>query len=109
VGLTPTPYDSGSMRHEQGISKAGNRRMRRMLVELAWCWIRWQPNSQLTRWFEERFSSGNRRSRKIGVVALARKLLIALWKYLKYGELPAGAKFGPWQVKVGLSMQGEVA
>jgi transposase len=109
VGLTPTPYDSGTTQHEQGISKAGNRRMRRMLVELAWCWRRWQPDNTLTRWFEARFGPGNRRSRKIGVVALARKLLIALWKYLKYGEWPEGAKRGPWQAKVGLSAKAAVA
>jgi len=103
VGLTPTPYHSGESEHEQGISKAGNRRMRRMLVELAWCWRRWQPDSALTLWFERRFGPGNRRSRKIGIVALARKLLIALWKYLEQGEVPAGAKCGPWQAKVGRS------
>ena len=109
VGLTPTPYHSGACEHEQGISKSGNRRMRRMLVELAWCWRRWQPDSELTHWFERRFGPGNRRSRKIGIVALARKLLIALWKYLEQGEMPVGAKFGPWQAKVGRSAPAAVA
>jgi transposase len=109
VGLTPTPYHSGASEHEQGISKAGNRRMRRMLVELAWCWRRWQPDSALTLWFESRFGPGNRRSRKIGIVALARKLLIALWRYLEQGELPVGAKVGPWQAKVGRSVPAAVA
>jgi transposase len=109
VGLTPTPYHSGASEHEQGISKAGNRRMRRMLVELAWCWRRWQPDSALTLWFECRFGPGNRRSRKIGIVALARKLLIALWRYLEHGELPVGAKLGPWQAKVGRSAPAAVA
>jgi len=100
VGLTPTPYQSGDSRREQGISKAGNRRLRRLLVELAWCWLRWQPNSELTRWYLQRFGAGNGRSRKVGVVALARKLLIALWKYLEQGEIPAGARLATWQGKV---------
>jgi transposase len=100
VGLTPTPYHSGDSEHEQGISKAGNRRMRRMMVELAWCWLRWQPDSALTRWYECRFRRSNRRARKIGVVAVARKLLIALWRYLEYGELPAGAQLCDWRRKV---------
>jgi transposase len=100
VGLTPTPYDSGDTQREQGISKAGNRRMRRMLVELAWCWLRWQPDSALTQWFVRRFHGGNKRARKIGVVAVARKLLIALWKYLEQGELPAGAQVVDWCSKL---------
>jgi transposase len=100
VGLTPTPYQSGDSRHEQGISKAGNRRLRRLMVELAWCWLRWQPDSELSHWYQSRFGVGNGRSRKIGVVALARKLLIALWKYVEQGELPAGARLSSWQKKV---------
>jgi transposase len=100
VGLTPTPYQSGDSRREQGISKAGNRRLRRLMVELAWCWLRWQPDSELSRWYTRRFGVGNGRSRKIGVVALARKLLIALWKYLETGEIPAGARLATWQGKV---------
>jgi len=100
VGLTPTPYQSGNSRREQGISKSGNRRLRRLLVELAWCWLRWQPDSELSRWYERRFGTGNGRSRKVGVVAVARKLLIALWKYLEHGEIPAGARLANWQKKV---------
>jgi transposase len=100
VGLTPTPYQSGNSRREQGISKAGNRRLRKLLVELAWCWLRWQSDSELSLWYMRRFGGGNGRSRKLGVVALARKLLIALWKYLEYGELPAGARLSTWQQKV---------
>jgi transposase len=100
VGLTPTPYQSGDSRREQGISKAGNRRLRRLLVELAWCWLRWQPDSDLSRWYQRRFGAGNGRSRKVGVVAVARKLLIALWKYLEQGEMPAGARLATWQGKV---------
>jgi transposase len=100
VGLTPTPYQSGDSHREQGISKAGNRRLRRLLVELAWCWLRWQPESELSQWYLRRFGNGNGRSRKIGVVALARKLLSALWKYLEQGEVPAGARLSRWQKKV---------
>ena len=100
VGLTPTPYDSGNSKREQGISKAGNRRARRMMVELAWCWLRWQGDSDLTRWYDQRFGSGNVRLRKIGVVALARKLLVAFWKYLERGEMPVGAQCSDWRLKV---------
>jgi transposase len=100
LGLTPTPYQSGDSEREQGVSKAGNRRLRKLMVELAWCWLRWQPDSALTRWFHQRFAQGGRRARKIGVVAVARKLLIALWKYLERGEIPAGARLVPWQSKL---------
>jgi transposase len=100
VGLTPTPYQSGESHREQGISKAGNRRLRRLLVELAWCWLRWQPDSELSRWYQRRFGGGTGRHRKLGIVALARKLLIALWKYLEQGEVPAGARLSSWRKKV---------
>jgi transposase len=100
VGLTGTPYQSGGSAHEQGISKAGSRRMRRMLVELAWCWLRWQPESALSQWYGRRFATGKGPARKIGIVALARKLFIALWKYLERGEIPAGAKLVAWQSKL---------
>jgi transposase len=99
VGLTPTPYQSGSSAKEQGISKAGNRQLRQMLVELAWGWVRWQPASELSQWFLQRFGSGGR-SRKVGIVAVARKLLIALWRYLELGEIPKGAKLCTWQTKL---------
>lgn len=91
AGLTPTPSQSGDTRTEQGISKAGNRRVRRMMIELAWLWLRWQPNSALSLWFERRFAHGGRRMRRIGIVALARKLLIALWRYAEHGVIPEGA------------------
>jgi transposase len=91
AGLAPTPYDSGNSRREQGISKAGNRLVRWMMIQLAWGWLRYQPHSDLSCWYERRFAHGNSRWRKVGIVALARKLLIALWKYLKTGEVPAGA------------------
>ena len=92
AGLTGTPYDTGQSEREQGISKAGNHWVRRQAVELAWMWVRWQPDSALTRWFHQRFGEG-KRIRRVGIVALARKLLVALWKYLEHGEVPEGAVF----------------
>lgn len=91
AGLTPTPYDSGDSRREQGISKAGNRRIRRLMVELSWLWLRHQPNSALSQWFGQRFAGGGKRLRRIGIVAMARKLLIALWRYVEQGVIPEGA------------------
>jgi len=91
AGLTPTPYDSGKSLREQGISKAGNRRIRALSVEIAWCWLRFQPQSKLSKWFNERFAQGGKRMRRIGIVALARRLLIDLWRYLKQGTVPEGA------------------
>lgn len=90
-GLSPTPFRSGEMMIEQGISKAGIARVRAMMVELAWCWLRFQPQSELSQWFEQRYGRGNRRSRRVGIVALARKLLVALWRYLDQGVIPEGA------------------
>ncbi|HEV3118354.1 MAG TPA: IS110 family transposase [Gemmataceae bacterium] len=100
VGLTGTPYQSGTSEHEQGISKAGSKRMRKMLVELAWCWLRWQGQTALSQWYARRFGTGKGAARKIGVVAVARKLFIALWKYLERGEVPAGAKLVDWRSKL---------
>lgn len=94
-GLTPTPYQSGESSRERGISKAGNRPVRAMAIEIAWSWLRNQPNSQLSRWYRKRFAKGGSRVRRIGIVALARKLLIALWRYLEYGVLPEGAQLKP--------------
>ena len=92
VGLTGTPYSSGQSAREQGISKAGNKRMRTMLVEIAWCWLRYQPTSALSRWWQERFANTGGRARRIAIVALARKLLVALWRYLEHGIVPQGAR-----------------
>lgn len=89
--MTGTPYASGNSEREQGISKAGNRRVRSMIIEIAWCWLRFQPQSQLSVWFKERFAGGGKRMRRIGIVALARRLLVALWQYLEHGVPPAGA------------------
>jgi len=91
-GLTPSPYQSGEMSHESGISRAGNRHFRGISVDLAWDWLRYQPQSALARWYQRRFGSGGPRMRKIGIVALARKLLIALWRYAQTGILPEGAR-----------------
>jgi transposase len=91
AGLTPTPYQSGDRAKEQGISKAGNRQVRAMAIEIAWAWLRFQPDSKLSRWYQERFAKGSSRIRRIGIVALARKLLIALWQYLETGIPPEGA------------------
>jgi transposase len=105
AGLTPTPYDSGQSAREQGISKAGNRRLRTLAIEIAWCWLHYQPSSHLSQWYRERYGSGNSRMRKIGIVALARKLLVRLWLYLERDEWPEGAQAADWQSKVNGSSQ----
>lgn len=92
AGLVGTPYDSGQSTREQGISKAGNWRVRTLMIELGWSWVRYQPSSALSRWFMERFGGSGKRSRRIGIVALSRRLLIVLWRYLEFGEIPAGAQ-----------------
>jgi len=89
AGLTPTLSDSGDSEHEQGISKAGNEYVRTMAVEIAWAWLRYQPDSALSCWYWERFGQGGQRASRIGIVALARKLLVALWRYLETGDIPA--------------------
>ena len=91
AGLTPTPYQSGDGGREQGISKAGSRHIRAVAIEMAWCWLRYQPGSRLSRWYQERFGRGGPRARKVGIVALARKLLIAVWRFLEHGVIPEGA------------------
>ena len=92
AGLTGTPYDSGDTLREQGISKAGSGRVRYTMIELAWSWIRWQPNSALTHWFVDHYvRGGTSRSKRKGIVAVARKLLIALWKYVEQDVVPEGA------------------
>jgi transposase len=92
VGLTGTPYDSGGSKTEQGISKNGNPQVRRMLSQLAWRWLRHQPASALTQWFRARLNGAKGRMKKVLIVALTRKLLIALWRYVETGEVPAGAR-----------------
>jgi transposase len=94
VGLAPQPYDSGESRVDQGISKQGNRRVRALLIEMAWFWLRYQPNSALSKWFAQRTSGAgqNKRGKRIAIVAVARRLAIALWRYLKEGVIPEGAE-----------------
>lgn len=91
VGLVPTPDRSGDLVHELGISKAGNRRVRAIAIQLAWAWVRYQPDSPITQWFEKRYAKGSGRSRKVGIVAVARRLIIALWRYVDQGIVPQGA------------------
>jgi transposase len=92
VGLVPQPYDSGTMRKDQGISKQGNRRVRALLIELAWMWLRYQPDSALSCWFSSKVQGDSKRSRRVAIVALARRLLIALWRYLERGVPPEGSQ-----------------
>ena len=80
AGLTPTPYDSGASMREQGISKEGNQRIRALAIEIAWAWLRFQPQSKLSRWYMQRFAGGGKRMRRIGIVAVVRRLLIEPWR-----------------------------
>jgi transposase len=93
AGAAPSPYSSGSMERDQGISKAGNPKVRSTAIELGWMWLRHQPDSALSIWFRERVGDRKGRVRRIAIVALARKLLVALWRYLETGLVPAGAVF----------------
>lgn len=95
LGLAPTPYASGDSQIERGINKAGNKRSRTLLVELAWSWLRYQPDSALSQWFNRRFATAGKRMRRVGIVAVARRLAVALWRYLEHGEIPAGATLKP--------------
>ena len=92
AGLVGMPYNSGEAELDQGISKAGNHRVRAMAVEIAWLWLRYQPHSALSQWYSRRFAGGGKRTRRVGIVALARRVLIALWRYLEHGLLPDGAR-----------------
>jgi transposase len=95
IGLGASPYNSGTVERDQGISKAGNPRVRTLMIELAWSWLRFQGDSALANWYVERFGRGSGRSRRIGIVALARRLLIALWRFVEHGLIPQGAKLKP--------------
>ena len=90
LGFAPTPYDSGETEREQGISRAGNARLQAISIQLAWNWVRWQPQSALAQWYRANFGKG-KRARRIGIVAVARKLVIALWRYVTSGRVPEGA------------------
>jgi transposase len=93
IGLAPSPFSSGATDRDQGISKAGNPKARSTAIELAWMWLRYQPDSALSMWFRQRVGDRTGRVRRIAIVALARKLLVALWRYLETGLVPAGAVF----------------
>ena len=92
-GLAPSPWQSGGVERDQGISKSGNRRLRKTMIELAWFWLRHQPDLALSRWFHARVGAAKGRIRRIAIVALARKLLVALWRYVTQGVVPEGAVF----------------
>ena len=94
LGFAPAHYASGDTQRDQGISRAGNDRLQSTMVQLAWGWVQWQPQSALTRWYLARFGIG-KRTRKVGIVALARKLFIALWRYATAGVVPDGAILRP--------------
>ena len=95
TGLVPVPYRSDQRVQDQGISKAGRGEIRRVAIQLAWGWVRWQPDSALTHWFTRRFAGAGKRARRIGIVALARKLIVALWRFSAYGLIPDGAVLKP--------------
>jgi len=91
AGFVPARYQSGETQRDLGITRAGNTHVRRIMVQLAWGWLRYQPDSALSRWYQHRFGRGGPRLRRIGIVALARKLVIALWRYVAFAQLPEGA------------------
>jgi transposase len=91
VGLVPTPYQSGEVSRDLGISKQGRPNLRALMTELAWLWVRYQKESPTTKWFERRYAGGGRRLRRIGIVAVTRKMLVELWKFASTGALPEGA------------------
>jgi len=90
-GMVGAPYASGAVNQEQGITKAGNRRIRALSIEVAWAWLWYQPDSALSQWYARRFGDHGARMRRVGIVALARKLLVALWRYVEHGVIPEGA------------------
>ena len=95
AGVAPTPWKSGAIDQEQGVSGGGNPRLRTTLIQLAWLWLKHQPDSELSQWFQARTRDQTGRFRKVGIVALARKLLVALWRFHEHGEVPAGARLKP--------------
>lgn len=109
AGLTPTPHASGEEEKEQGISKSGRAELRTLMIEIAWGWLTFQPNSELTKWYRRRFDDGTRRNKKRGIVALARKLLVALGKYVRHGEIPAGAQLGTMHHRYCMSLRPRAA
>ncbi len=102
TGLVGAPFDSGGTQRDQGITKAGNKWIRSVIIEVAWMWLRYQPQSALSQWYLRRFGGAGKRMKKLGIVALARKLIVALWRYLEKGIPPDGAVLVEWHTKVGL-------
>jgi transposase len=94
LGFTPARYNSGTRERDQGITRAGNASLQAVSIQLAWNWVRWQPSSALTQWYRAQFGRHGR-ARRIGIVAVARKLVIALWRYVTAGIVPAGAVLTP--------------
>ena len=92
-GLAPSPWQSGGVERDQDISKSGNRRLRKTMIELAWFWLRHQPDLVFSRWFQARVGAAKGRIRRIAIVALAHKLLVAFWRYVAQGVVPEGAIF----------------
>ena len=93
-GLTPTPFNTGEGERQQGIDKAGNRRVRTLMIEIAWGWLRYQPNSEPAQWFQRQAAKGSR-SRRKAIVGMARRLLVALWRYVDQGVIPRGTRMTP--------------
>ena len=100
AGLCPTPYASGAMDRQLGISKGGNHRVRSLAIEIAWCWMRYQPRSKLTRWYQERYANGGKQMRRIGIMAVAHRLLIDLWRFLEHGTIPENAQYNAELMKL---------
>ncbi len=92
AGLAPSPWNTGGSKRDQGICKAGNKWIRSRMIQLAWLWLQYQPTSELAQWFQQKYGESSRRSKRVGIVALARKLLVRLWKFVEYGEVPNGAR-----------------
>ncbi len=109
TGLVGAPFNSGGMDRDQGITKAGNKWVRSVIIEVAWMWLRYQPQSALSQWYVRRFGGPGKRMKKVGIVALARKLTVALWRYLEQGIPPEGAILVEWHTKVGLRKAPDVA
>lgn len=92
AGLTPSPWNTGQSKRDQGICKSGNKWVRGRMIQLAWLWLQYQPKSELAQWFNSKYGDSGKRSKRVGIVALARKLLVRLWKFVEYGEVPNGAR-----------------
>ena len=94
-GLVSAPYRSGTIQRDQGLMRSGVPAVRRIAIELGWAWVRYQPTSALTQWYQRRFGAAGKRARRVGIVAVARRLLIALWRYVAHGVIPEGAGLKP--------------